>query len=67
MRGRTLSPFYSCGKQTVQTYANFALLGALTAYCFTDTGGKLTAKAAKYLAIACLAVFAVTEGLALLA
>ena len=51
----------------MQTYANLALLGAVTAYCFTDTGGKLTGKVTKFLALAFVAAFVVTEGIALLA
>jgi hypothetical protein len=51
----------------MQTYANFFLLGAVVVYCFTDTGGEKFAKAAKILALALVAGFVVTEGIALLA
>lgn len=51
----------------MQTYANLCLLGAVTVYCFTDTGGKTFGKIAKYTALGLLAAFVVTEGIALLA
>jgi hypothetical protein len=50
----------------MQTYANLCLLGAVSAYCFTDAGGKAFGKAAKFTALAFLAAFVVTEGIALL-
>ena len=51
----------------MQTYANLCLMGALGAYCFTDTGGKAVGKAMKLLALLFLAAFVFTEGVALLA
>jgi len=51
----------------MQIYANLCMLGAVTAYCFTDVGGKYPAMVAKYLAIAFVVGFAVTEAFALFA
>ena len=51
----------------MQTYANLFLLGSVSVYCFTDTGGATFGKIAKYTALALLAAFVVTEGMALLA
>lgn len=50
----------------MQTYANLCLLGALTAYCFTDTGGKTVGKIAKFTALGFVAAFFISEGIALL-
>jgi hypothetical protein len=48
----------------MQTYANLCILGAATAYCFTDVkhGGKI----AKYLSLSLVAAFVVTEAAALI-
>ena len=51
----------------MQTYANLCMLGAITAYCFTDAVGKYPPKIAKYLSIAFVVGFVATEGMALLA
>jgi hypothetical protein len=51
----------------MQTYANLCMLGALSAYCFTDAVGKYPPKIAKYLSIAFAVGFVATEGLALFA
>ena len=51
----------------MQTYANFCLLGAVTIYCFTDTGGEKLGKVLKIAALVLLAGFVVTEGLAMFA
>jgi hypothetical protein len=51
----------------MQTYANICLLGAVSAYCFTDTGGEAFGKAAKFVALLFVAAFVVTEGIALIA
>jgi hypothetical protein len=51
----------------MQTYANLCLLGAVSIYCFTDTGSKSFGKIAKWAAIAMLGAFVVTEAIALIA
>lgn len=49
----------------MQTYANLCIMGAATAYCFTDAkhGGQI----AKIIALVLVAGFVVTEGIALFA
>lgn len=49
----------------MQMYANFSILAALVFYCFTDVGNKGFGKFAKFSALAMVAVFVVTEGIAL--
>jgi hypothetical protein len=51
----------------MQMYANICALGAVTSYCFTDMGGKYPPLVAKYLSIAFLVGFLVTEAIAILA
>jgi hypothetical protein len=50
----------------MQMYANLSILAALGFYCFSDTGSAKFSKGLKVLSIACVAVFLVTESLALL-
>jgi len=49
----------------MQTYANICLLAALAFYSFSDA--KAIGTGAKYLAIASVVAFVVTEGMALIA
>ena len=49
----------------MQTYANICLLAALGFYAFSDA--KMIGKGAKFLAIASVVAFVVTEGVALIA
>lgn len=51
----------------MQMYANLCMLGAISSYCFTDAVGKYPPMVAKYLSIAFVVGFVVTEGLALFA
>ena len=51
----------------MQMYANLCMLGAVTAYCFTDAVGKYPPMIAKYLSIAFVVGFVVTEVFAIFA